>query len=220
MRSLSVLKYSAQRFIRLNILLLLLLAGNAKLYANSFEIWTFVGAGTEWENMSFYLGSANFFYAGGGWFLNHTQVSFNFATKKAVSYGLAYKQEYVKILKKTRKEYRPMLHLYYSKCFGHFEFKDRNRMEFRIFNSGTICRYRKRLSLHYTKINFIKPYVSTESFFYFNEINFARQRTVLGVEVPIRSLRLNVFGGHQTDKITTGYWHHRFMAGTSLSYSF
>lgn len=205
---------------------LILLAGliffdSSTLKAEDFEVWTFVGAGTEWKNVEFSLTSANFFDTGDrGRFLHFTQISFDFASKSNFNLGFAYKQEYVKILNQTRTEYRPMLHLFYTKEWGAFELRDRNRWEFRIIDGKLINRYRNQLQLSFTRFNGIIPYVNTESSFYFNPIYFARQRTTMGFNVPVKSVNLIVFAGHQVDDFFSLGWLNKFMLGTSLNYIF
>jgi len=184
------------------------------------EIWTFVGARTEWKKVEFTLQNANFFQAEGGWFLDFTQASFEMKANKSFKLGFAYKQEYVKLMDIRRVEYRPMLHLYYSKKFGSFELRDRNRLEFRFFETGMVKRYRNQIMLSYKKFEKIIPYAYTEFFVYLDQFEYLRQRTALGFNVPIKSINLNVFGAHQSDKISSEYWYKKFMLGTSLIYRF
>lgn len=198
----------------------LFLYGNNKIFAEDYEVWTFVGAETEWKNVEFSLTSANFFVPEGGWFLNFTQVSFDFISKNNFSLGLAYKQEYVKFPNQMRTESRPMVHLFYNKEWGNFEFRDRNRLEFRIIEGKLINRYRNQLLLSYNKLKYLTPYISTELFFYFNPVNYVRQRTALGLNVPIKSVNLNLFAGHQINEGLPTIWLKKYILGTSLSYSF
>lgn len=196
--------------------------------ADDIEIWTSVGAETQWKRVGFSLSNANFFYGQDGWFLNFTQINIDFISNSAVSFGIAYKQEYVKlpanIRTDLRTEYRPMLHGYYTKQLGNFELSDRNRLEFRIIEGKMFNRYRNRIQLEYNYKNKLFPYISTAAFFYFDEFRYSRQRTTLGAVVPIKSLALNVFGVHQVDRLSPVLdietWYNRFVLGTSLSYSF
>jgi hypothetical protein len=205
-------------------LLLGLFVGANTEQAEDLEIWTFVGAETQWKNVEFSLTNANFFATEGGWFLNFTQVGFDFISERAISFGVAYKQEYVQFPNVMRTEYRPMLHGYYTKELGNFELSDRNRLEFRIIDGKMFNRYRNRIQLEYNVRDKLFPYVSTAVFFYFDEFRYSRQRTALGVVVPIKSLALNVFGVHQVDRLSPELdietWYNRFILGTSLSYSF
>lgn len=206
------------------LLLLLLLLNSRAEKADDIEIWTFVGAETQWKKVEFSLTNANFFTGEGGWFLNFTQVSFDFISQRDINFGVAYKQEYVKFPTFTRAEYRPMLHAYYSKQLGDLEISDRNRLEIRIFEDDVFNRYRNRIQLEYNVNNKIIPYISTEAFFYFDKVRYTRQRSTLGAIVPIKSLGINVFGVHQTDRLFANTefesWYNRFILGTSLSYSF
>lgn len=212
--------YRFKSFVLASVLLTFLFVGQNKLQANNLEIWTFVGAQTEWKKVEFSLQNANFFRGEGGWFLDFTQASFDFKTNKSIKLGIAYKQEYVKILDIRRVEYRPMLHLYYSKKMGDFQLRDRNRFEFRFFETGLVNRYRNQIMLTYKKFEKIVPYAYTEFFFYFDKLNYARQRTALGFNIPVKSVNINVFGAHQSDKISPDFWYKKFMVGTSLNYRF
>ena len=220
----SFIKYLFKSGIIILFLLLGLFAKANTERADDVEIWTFVGAETQWKRVEFSLTSANFFTTEGGWFLNFTQVGFDFISEKAISFGVAYKQEYVQFPNVMRTEYRPMLHGYYNKQFGNFELSDRNRLEFRIIEGKMFNRYRNRIQLEYNVKDKLIPYVSTAAFFYFDELRFSRQRTTLGAIVPIKSVALNIFGVHQVDRLPPELdietWYNRFILGTSLSYSF
>jgi len=190
--------------------------------AEEVESWTFIGAATKIKNMDLSFHSANFFGHGFGWFLNHTQISLDFPSKSNFSFGIGYKQEYVdfQIREKWRAEYRPMLHLFYEKNWGDFYFRDRNRWEFRFMNGELINRYRNQVLLGYEKFKSFTPYISTEFSFYFNEFGYSRQRSIIGAEIPIKNLNLNLFFGHQVDEFPKDNWYTKFMVGTGLSYSF
>ncbi|NOR74216.1 MAG: DUF2490 domain-containing protein [Draconibacterium sp.] len=214
------IKQDSKRLLQLALLFVALFCSTVSARASEFENWTFIGVNTEWKKMEFSVSSANFFIQGGGYFLNHTQLSLDFPSKNSFSLGVGYKQEYVKFPLKWRTEYRPMLHLYYTKIWGHFEFRDRSRWEFRFMDGELIHRYRNQIQLSFNKFNVITPYLSTEFSFYLKEPGYSRQRTVLGAGIPIKNLYLNLFLGHQVDKIIPGEWYNKFMMGTGLSFSF
>ena len=190
--------------------------------AEEVESWTFIGAKTTIKNTELSFHSANFFGHGFGWFLNHTQISLDFPSKGSFYFGVGYKQEYVdlQIREKWRAEYRPMLHLYYEKKWGDFYFRDRNRWEFRFMNGELINRYRNQVLLAYEKFNAFKPYLSTEFSFYFNELGYSRQRSIIGAQIPVKQLNINLFFGHQVDEYLPEHWYNKFMVGTGLVYSF
>jgi hypothetical protein len=190
--------------------------------AEDVESWTFVGGETKIENMEFSFHSANFFGHNFGYFLNHTQVSLDFPSKHNFSFGIGYKQEYVdlQITDKWRAEYRPMLHLFYNKSWGNISFRDRSRWEFRFINGKLTNRYRNQVLLAFNKFKAFTPYVSTEFSFYFNELGYSRQRSIVGAEIPIKNLKLNLFFGYQVDEVIPDHWYNKFMVGTGLSYSF
>ena len=187
------------------------------------ENWTFLGGNTMIGKMEFSFHNANFFRHGGdGYFLNHTQLSLDFPSKSSWYFGVGYKQEYLEIpgLPKWRSEYRPMLHLYYEKNWGHFNFRDRSRWEFRFMDGELINRYRNQVQLAFTKFDKVTPYFSTEFSFYFDDFGYSRQRTILGAEIPIKKVNLNLFLGHQFNEDFIDDWNHKIMLGTGLSYSF
>ena len=113
-------------------------------HADEFEVWTFAGAETGLKRMELSFHNANFFAEQGGYFLNHTQISLDFLSKRSINFGIGYKQEYVKFPEYWRTEYRPMLHMYYTKMIGSFEFRDRSRWEFRFMDGELINRYRNQ----------------------------------------------------------------------------
>ncbi len=190
------------------------------LKAEEFEIWTFAGAETQWRNMGISLRSANFFLQDGNWFLNHTEFSLIFPSKNNFSLGLAYKQEYVKFPERIRAEYRPMINLFYTRNWGYFQFKDRNRWEFRFMDGELINRYRNQVLFTYNKFKSFAPYFSTEFSFYFNKLDYTRQRTIIGANIPIKSVTLNLFLGHQFNKDLPDTWTDKIMLGTSFNYRF
>lgn len=197
---------------------LFFIAGSLK--ASDFETWTFVGGQTKIRNMDFFFHSANFFRDGSDYFLNHTQLTLDFASERSISFGVGYKQEYVEIFNHWRAEYRPMLHLYYKKSWGNFSFRDRSRWEFRFINDQLINRYRNQLQLTFNKFKVFTPYVSTEFSFYFNELGYSRQRNILGTIIHINSVNINLFLGHQLNEDLPGLWTTKFMLGTGFSYKF
>ena len=188
--------------------------------AADFENWTFVGGQTKIKNMDFFFHSANFLREGNHYFLNHTQLSLDFPSQKAISFGIGYKQEYVDFPTRWRAEYRPMLHLYYSKEKGNFAFRDRSRWEFRVIDGELINRYRNQVQLMFKKFDKFSPYISTEFSFYFDELGYSRQRTVLGSLIHIKKVNLNLFFGHQINEDYPEVWKHKLMMGTGLSYKF
>lgn len=188
--------------------------------AADFENWTFVGGETKIRNIELSFHSANFFRNGTDYFLNHTQLNLDFPSKSNFSFGIGYKQEYVDFIGKWRKEYRPMLHLYYSKSWGNFEFGDRSRWEFRFIEGELINRYRNQLQFSYIKFKKITPYFSTEFSFYFNRLNYTRQRTIIGTHISIKRVNLNLFLGHQINEDFPEMWTNKIMLGTGLSYGF
>lgn len=224
MKLFSFIKYLFKSGIVILFLLLGLFAEANTEHADDIEIWTLVGAQTQWKNVEFSLINANFFTTDGGWFLNFTQIGFDFITEKAISFGVAYKQQYVQFPNLIRTEYRPILHGYYTKQIGGFELSDRNRLEFRIIEGKMFNCYRNRIRMEYNVRDKFTPYVSTASFFYFDEFRYSRQRTTLGAVIPIKSLHLNIFGIHQVEclfpKTDIETWCTSFILGTSLSYSF
>jgi hypothetical protein len=210
------------RLLLLSIVFIVLIFGSFSTKATDFENWTFVGGGTKIGNMQFFFHSANFFRQGSDYFLNHTQMTLGFPSKNNFSFGIAYKQEYVEFSTQTnwRAEYRPMLHLFYTKKWVFFELSDRSRWEFRFFDGELINRYRNQVQVAFTKLKRITPYLSTEFSFYFNQLDYTRQRTIFGAEIPIKSLSLNLFLGHQINEDLPGIWTNKIMLGTGLSYGF
>lgn len=189
--------------------------------ASDFENWTFAGGQTKIKNMNFFFHSANFFREGSDYFLNHTQLTLDFPSQKAISLGIGYKQEYVDFSTRWRAEYRPMIHLYYNKSWGDFRFRDRSRWEFRFIDGELINRYRNQMQLMYSKFKVFTPYVSTEFSFYFDELGYSRQRNIVGSFIHvIDNVNLNLFFGHQLNEDIPGLWTTKFMLGTGVSYKF
>lgn len=188
--------------------------------AIDFENWTFVGGQTKIRDMNFQFHSANFFRNGTDYYLNHTQVTLDFHSKNSISFGIGYKQEYVELSDSWRAEYRPMLHMYYNKSWGNINFKDRSRWEFRFMDGDLINRYRNQLQLSFTKYKRITPYVSTEFSFYFSPLDYTRQRTLFGAQIPANHFNFNLFLGHQINEDSPEIWTNKMMLGTTLNYVF
>ena len=210
----------SKNLVLLVIILFILLFSNQRLIAGDFENWTFVGGVTKIKKLNFYFHSANFFRNGSDYFLNHTQLSLDFSSKKNISFGIGYKHEYVEFPNRWRTEYRPMLHLYYEKDLGYLSFRDRSRWEFRIIDGALINRYRNQIQFSYRKFKGFLPYVSTEFSFYFNKFDYTRQRTIIGVEIPIEKVKLNLFLGHQVNEDLPDNWNPKIILGTGLIYNF
>lgn len=188
--------------------------------AIEFENWTFIGGQTKIRNMNFQFHSANFFRDGSDYFLNHTQLSLDFPSKKSISFGIGYKQEYVEFPDRWRSEYRPMLHLYYNKNWGNFNFKDRSRWEFRFIDGELINRYRNQLQFSFRKYKRFTPYLSTEFSLYFNKLDYTRQRTLIGAQIPLNHFKFNLFLGHQINEDSPKVWRNKMILGTMLYYDF
>ncbi len=197
-----------------------LLVSSKSLLGTDFETWTFIGSQTKFKNLNFYFHTANFFRNGGDYYLSHIQLSLDFPSKKKLSLGIGYKQEYVEFTNRWQAEYRPMLHLYYKKDWGYFSFNDRSRWEFRIIDGALINRYRNQVQFSYRKSKDFLPYVSTEFSFYFNKLDYTRQRTIIGAEIPFRKVKVNLFLGHQLNKELPEVWDTKIMLGTGLVYKF
>ena len=151
--------FKSLKIIQLSLLLGIVIFSSKTSTAEDYEVWTFTGVGTSFKNMDLSLHSANFFAQEGVYFLNHTQLSLDFLSKKSFSVGLGYKQEYVKFPDYWRTEYRPMLHLYYTKMLGFIELRDRSRWEFRFVEGELIHRYRNQIQFSYKKFKRIIPYL-------------------------------------------------------------
>ncbi|HKI89010.1 MAG TPA: DUF2490 domain-containing protein [Draconibacterium sp.] len=188
--------------------------------ASDFENWTFVGGQTKIGEMNFYFHSANFFRDGSDYFLNHTQLTLDFPSKKSISFGVGYKQEYVEFQNSWRAEYRPMLHLYYNKSWGNLRFQDRSRWEFRFMDGELINRYRNQVQFSYKKFKTLTPYFSTEFSFYFSKLNYTRQRTILGTQIHVKRINFNLFLAHQINEDLPHVWANKIILGTGISYKF
>lgn len=186
--------------------------------AADFENRTFVGGQTKIRNMDVFFHSANFFKNGSDYFLNHTQLTLGFPSEKNINFGMGYKQEYVKFPARWRTEYRLMLHMYYNKKLGNFNFRDRNRWEFRMIDGELINRYRNQLQLSYKKFRTFTPYLSTEFSFYLSEPGYSRQRTTLGTQIPVKRINFNLFFGHEVNEDFPDVWTHKLMTGISVIY--
>ena len=189
--------------------------------AQDLEFWTFVGGRTEWQEAEVLFHSANFFLPEGEYFLNHTQLMVNLPSKSHFSLGIGYKQEYVKFPGRLRAEYRPMLHLYYNKSWGGFDFMSRNRLGLRFMDGELINRYRNKFLFSYNKFKNFTPFFYTEPFFNLNKPEYTTQRTMLGASIPIwNGLNLTLLLGNQMDKVKPDTWSGKFMLGTFLTYNF
>ena len=216
-------KYLPGSLRKSGIVLLLLTCCSIRSFSRdtNIENWTFLGGITHLGKTELSFHSANFFrHRIDGYFLNHTQISLHFPSKSNWSAGIAYKQEYVKFPDRWRTEYRPMLHLFYKINVRYLNISDRSRWEFRIMDGGLINRYRNQIQLAYTKSKKLTPYISTESSFYFNPLNYTRQRTIIGAEIPLKNFELNLFAGHQLNEDLPKVWNTTFMIGTGLMVHF
>ena len=188
--------------------------------AKKFETWTSIGAETEFRNIALTLENSNYFSPSGEWYLNFSQFTFDFPLNHNLRFGLGYKQEYEKTSEKYHAEYRPMVHLLYLKTGNTWEFSDRNRWEFRCMDGNLINRYRNRVQISYIKLKRIAPYCSSESFFYFNDFRFNRQRSFVGTNIFVSKIIFDLFLGYQVSEKTQGKWENESMLGTSLTYCF
>ena len=201
----------------------LVLRLTVNLSAKNFDVenWTFVGGETTIGKTMLSFHNANFFrHDEVGYFLNHTQIALEFPLLSNWNFGVGYKQEYVKFPTRWRAEYRPMLELFYMKKWKNLSFRDRSRWEFRIMDGEFVNRYRNQIQFAYTRFEKITPYLSTEFSFYFNKLDYTRQRTILGALIPVKKVNLNLFLGHQLNEDRLNEWGTKIMLGTGLNYQF
>lgn len=210
---------SIKVFFKLRIMILLLLFCSNETKAQD-ELWTIVGVKKTSKKVDWLLLNMNFFHPDGSWFQNNTRFVLDFKSNTNIKWGLGYQQEYVKFPERTRVEYRPMLFLYYKKQFGFFDLQDMSTMEFRLIDSNLMNRYRNEMALHYTKFTGFSPFVSTEFFVNLDQLNYAGQRTVLGIDFPIQNWKLNVFSFYETNKDNQGLYSDKLVVGSALVYQF
>lgn len=192
-----------------------------RMAAADFEYWSFAGGKAKWNNQQLFFHNANFFKKEIGWFLNHTQVTYDIGTDKSFFAGVGYKQEYVNFSTRWRKEYRPFLRLFYQKEWENWKMLDKNQWEFRFMDKDLINRYRNQIIFLYTKPQKLTPYYMTELFVNVaGGIDYNRQRNFIGTFVPVGSFEVNIFLVHQYDKAAKNDWQHKFMLGMGLSYVF
>ena len=188
---------------------------------NEMESWTFVGGNIERNNQQISFHNANFFKQEIGWFLNHTQVTYDLGTDKSIFAGIGYKQEYVDFSTNWRREYRPFLRLFFQKEWKNWQLLDKNQWEFRFIDKDLINRYRNQIILLYEKQEKITPYCKTEFFVnVVNGLDYNRQRNFIGAFIPLSNFEVNLFVVHQYDKVAKNDWQHKFMLGTGLFYNF
>jgi len=187
-----------------------------------FEYKTFVGGQTTIGDGRLFFHSANFFRAKEGYFLNHTQLTYQFFKINKVDFWAGYKQEYVDFpfLERWRAEYRPFIQMFYREKGEYIGFWTRSQFEFRFIESELINRYRNQLRFSYERLDILKPYLTTEFSFYFDPLDYTRQRTIVGTIIPTEHFLFNVFVGHQVDKSEIEGWDNRFMTGLGLFYRF
>ena len=192
-----------------------------RITATDFEIWTFVGGKAKWNNQQLFFHNANFFKKEIGWFLNHTQVTYDIGTDKSFFAGIGYKQEYVNFSTRWRKEYRPFLRLFYQKEWENWKLLDKNQWEFRFMDKDLINRYRNQIILLYTKPQKFTPYYMTEFFVnVVDGLHYNRQRNSIGSFIPVYNFEVQIFMLHQYDKFAKKDWRHKFTLCTGLRYVF
>ena len=187
--------------------------------AADFENWTFVGGETKWKNTELSFHNANFFRSQQSWFLNHTQVTVDFATHRKFFLGLGYKQEYVDFEERWRREYRPFIRGFYRNEFSLFQFINKNQWEWRFMDGDIIQRYRNMVMLRYQRMKRVTPFVMTEAFFYVKHFNYYRQRFFMGAAIPFKNIEVELFLGYEYTE-TLGTWNKKMMLGTGVSYAF
>lgn len=185
-----------------------------------WESWTFIGIDTKIKNSELSIHNANFFHTDYGWFLNHTQITYDFFTHKKWFIGLGYKQEYVQFSEKWRKEYRPFFRLFYQKKFTNWEIEDRSQYEMRFIEGELINRFRNQISVAYTKSDKIIPFFSTEFFVNLDNMRYNRQRIFFGLALPVGSFEFLMFTGPEINRFPLGTWRSKYILGTGISYGF
>ena len=200
------------------ILFICFIPGIKQVYPAQYEAWTFAGVNTQWKDIKISLINANYFEQKGHWFHNHTDINLDFPSKGKINFGMAYKQEYIRFADKLRKESRPIVHLYYKRNMGLFQFQDRNRMEFRFMEKRLYYRYRNMVQVSYHLSKSFDPYLSSELFLNINHFDYVKQRSLIGTKINLNRIMLNFFFGQQFEKDLPHHWVSKMILGTALNY--
>jgi hypothetical protein len=190
------------------------------LAASDFESWNFIGVETKIKNAELVIHNANFFRHDYGYFLNHTQITYDVFTHKTWFLGLGYKQEYVKFPQRWRKEYRPFFRLFYQKQAGNWHFIDKSQYELRFIDGELIHRYRNQIIVLFKKYKGVTPIFTTEFFINTNNFNYNRQRIFAGAFIPVSHFKIMLFTGPEINKFPSGNWKSKYILGAGINYSF
>lgn len=187
---------------------------------DKWENWSTIGIDKKIKNAELSLSNANFFRQDYGWFVNNTQITFDFFTHKTCFVGVGYKHEFLQLPNQWRKEYRPYFRFFYQKKIGNWKIEDRTQYELRFIEGELFNRIRNEISVAYTKSDKITPFFSTEFFVNLDNMRYNRQRIFVGAALPLGKLEFAAFVGPEINRFPTGKWRSKYILGTGLSYSF
>ena len=145
------------------------------------------------------------------WFV---QGKMSFHARHWLDLELLYRQEFYKVNKITLQEYRPMFRAVAKKQLGNWKFRNRQRMEYRMFEVGeSHFRYRTDLKIkpdwNLTSLN-INPYLTEEIFV--SREKLSRNRMYGGFEAQKGRFEPAVYALVQSDKLADK-WHSRLILG-------
>uniref|UniRef100_UPI00321704AE DUF2490 domain-containing protein n=1 Tax=uncultured Draconibacterium sp. TaxID=1573823 RepID=UPI00321704AE len=205
------------------LILLFIISGNRTIYANDKES----GIKEFWQEAYLYT---SFFEKLRGeilfnnlysrdignydWFL---EGKLTYPVKSWLDLELLYRHEFVDINGIKEQEYRPMFRVSGKKQIGNWKFRNRHRLEYRMFSTDdSQLRYRSDLkvkpSWNWTSVN-MNPYVTGEIFVAKEKLT--RTRFYGGVEAKKGRFEPAVYGLVQSDKIS-GSWNNRLIIGIVL----
>ncbi len=214
-------KKKINTYIRFVFILVIIVGFNQKSFAaEPHQLRTSINLQKDFEKLKLTLNNANFFDLKGNWFLYHAELLIDFKSEKSISFGLGYKQEYVKLPDRIRVEYRPKLNMYYNTKWGFVKFRDRNRLEARFIDGENINRYRNQLLFSYDKFTKVKPYFLTEFWFRIKDMEYFRQESVIGLQFPFKVCDISFFYQQWFNKYAPNKWEYVHMPGTSLTFKF
>lgn len=178
------------------------------------ELYIYRGIGSRWTAAMLYNNLYSSKWGNYDWFLEARII---YQAKKWLTVEAMYRHEFYDVNDVKVQEYRPMLRFSGKKKIGIWSFRNRHRIELRMFEIGeTRFRYRTDLkikpNLDWSSFK-INPYVQ-EELFVSNE-KLSRNRLYCGLEGKKGRFEPTIYALLQSDNREIK-WHNRFIIGIML----
>jgi len=176
------------------------------------------------DSQKYFIGRANLATRDGfnDLFFGYIDASIGFRLGPKWSFEVGYRHAYLELISEWRQEYRPHVNLVYRGKMGKWDFRNRQRLEFRYFEGDSDDHVRYRNESVWTSPNKVSgfeltPYLSEEFFYEFTDNDFNVNWLTMGVSRSFAKNKKWKIGYRLQSQKIAGEWNNRHVLVTGIS---